>query len=144
MTSSPRPLTPHHSPDVNLDYAPEKQLGISQHADLSYPVRDARSTRHISMPCGPATYCPCKPIANPVPLKRQRPLSPPPSLTAPPTHNQPDRSALSNITHTQVPPRPLSPISEITYTQPDTSSHTPLRWIPPCSPSPSHHSPPHY
>ena len=65
-----------------------------------------RCTTHISIPCGPATHCLCKPST-----KRQRSLSPQPHRSASPTRHQPN---------TQVPPRPLplSPISEITYPQP--------------------------
>ena len=96
--------------------------------------------KHISIPCGPAMHCLCKPST-----KRQRPLSPQPHRPASPTRHQPS-SDLSS-THTQVPPSPLplSPLTEITHPQPDnTSSLTPMGYISaPCSPSPSPNPPPH-
>ena len=103
-----------------------------------------RCMKHISIPCGPATYCQCKPST-----KRHRSLSPQPHRLASPTRHQPKSRDLTSSNHTQEPPRPLhlSPITEITSPQPDnTSSHIPMGCTPPgtpSSPSPSHHPPPH-
>ena len=71
-----------------------------------------RCNKHSSVPCGPATHCPCHPRT-----KRQRPVSPPPLHPEPQTPTQPPPTA----PHTAKAcgrPSQRSPTSERTHTQP--------------------------